>query len=206
MPKIIKPKIIKPKVKSALKKKPVIKKPAIAKELNKKIITHSNLIRKQKIEISKYKINKRLLDGRFYELNNIHLRLLRMEHQAIEAREYLSEIKAENKSNETLSKHDAVLKEFINTTKAKRNHLTNAVGNKLHSLYTRIIEAEKINLKNLSKKEQAKLLDNLATSFNSYQNITSAFSSAKFSGPTGTDLRVDKMIKVIGNINLKVHK
>lgn len=201
-----KPKTVKTNTKENTKTKKAVRRPAISTKLKTDIIKHSNQISRYKVEISKLKISEKLLNSKFSELNRIHNKLHSMEIQTRETLEYLKTEKLKHKPNPILLKHEAMLEKFYEGTNKKRKGLINALDSKLHSLYSEVVKAQEINVRELSKKQQSKLIEKIASNFNIYQHIVSSLPNIDFSGPKGGDLRKENMKKIIERINSKIHR
>ena len=183
------------------KRRAKVKKPAISEKAKSQLIKDANKLRELKIQVQKMKLGTALLEGKFSEVSKNYDILQTFEAIANAELDYISEIKAGKKTNEPILKFEEAVEKFRKDTRTAQSFIERAVGNKLHSLYERVLEYEGQNLNKLSDKQREKILTNLVNSFNEYQIIKSKFSQLKFGDTKGIDHRVEKMKMIIESNN-----
>ena len=193
----------KPEKKAEKKKKhgKIVKRPAIPEKVKTKLLKDANKLRELKIQVQKMKLGTSLLSEKFTEVSRNYDVLQHFEAMANAELDYISEIKAGKKVNEPILKFEEAVEKFRKDTRTAQRFIERAVGNKLNSLYERVLEYENKNLNKLSEKQREKILTNLANSFNEYQTIKSKFSQIRFGDAKGVDPRVEKMKKIIESNN-----
>ncbi len=188
---------VKPIEKTQKKKKPTrVKKPAIPESVKAKLTKGANNLRDWKIQLQKMKLGTSLLEGKFSEVSRNYGRLQKFEAIANAELDYISKIKAGKKPNKSVLQFEEALEKFRKSTITAQNFVERAVGNKLHSLYKRVLEYEGQNLKKLSAKQREKILATIENSIKEYQAIKSKFSKLRLENSKGIDVFFEKMKRV----------